>query len=406
MTDSRQDVLLGLLFFATLIGLGAMTIVLSDFRFGVTTHEVELLSPDVGFLRPGDPVLVSGMNSGKVRSIARIDPPRYVPEPGGNGTLRCDVQVICRLDLDLYDELRRDHRIVIEDRGVLGGKLIRVESGEAPDLVSRDAPLVALASASVLQAAGAILEENKDSLRKTIDNLQSITSRAAAGEGPLGKLLNDDDLAERVDRFVTNLTDLSDQLAAGDGTLGKLLKDQAMYDTAQAFLADMRELSDGLVKGEGTLGKLLKDDGSYNDLQSLLTDLRDGVGQARDMLTKLSEGEGTLGKLITDDSLHADASQLMKDLASLSADLREGKGTMGRLFNDETLYDNANEALGEIRGAVTSVTKGDGLLPVLLNDTQLADDFRSILKQVLGAIEDARETTPVQSLGSFLFGTF
>ena len=49
---------------------------------------------------------------------------------------------------------------------------------------------------------------------------------------------------------------------------------------------------------------------------------------------------------------------------------------------------------------------GDGLLAALIGDEQLADDFRSIMAQVLGAIEDARETTPVQSVGSFLFGTF
>ena len=57
MNTRVSDILLGLVFFGALIGLGVATILLSDFRFGVERYEVELISPDVGYLRPGDPSL-------------------------------------------------------------------------------------------------------------------------------------------------------------------------------------------------------------------------------------------------------------------------------------------------------------------------------------------------------------
>lgn len=327
MTNRRQDVLLGLLFFSTLVGLGVVTVVLSDFRFGVVRHDVTFHSADVGFLRPGDPVLVWGMTAGKVVSIERLDRPQVLG-PADAPTV-CHVAIQARLDLDLRAELRRDQRIVIEDRGVLGGKLIRVEAGRADE--RHTGPLIAVASPSVIQAAGEILEENRADLRSTIENLSEVTAKAAAGQGPLGRLLNDEGLADRIDRMVSNLAELSDGLVAGEGTLGRLLTDSSLHDDAEAMLADLRQIA---------------------------------------------------------------------------ADLKSGEGTLGRLLTDGALYDEARSTLGEIRQAVSGVTDGDGLLAALFNDEQLADDVRSIVRQVLGAIEDARETAPVQSLGSFLFGTF
>jgi phospholipid/cholesterol/gamma-HCH transport system substrate-binding protein len=371
MTNRRQDALLGLLFFGALVGLGAMTILLSDFRFGVPMYDAQVVSEDVGFLRAGDPVLVYGMSSGKVQRIERLTVPVDTQGPDGR-PLRCTVAVYLRLELDPAVHLRRDHRIRIEDRGVLGGKLIRIDVGRSPEPLDAVKPLVAVASPSVIQSAGAILDENRADLRETIDNLATMTERAASGQGPLGMLLSDDDLAARIQDLLTNLADLSDQLAAGEGTLGRLFQEEGLADKAEEVLNDIGDLTAGLVNGEGTLGKLFQEDAAYDELLSALTEIEAGVTDAREILADVADGEGTLAKLINDDSLYVDAQALFSDLRETAA----------------------------------NITDGDGLVAALINDTEMADDFRQILKQLLGAIEDARETTPVQSLGSFLFGTF
>lgn len=99
MNDRKQDALLGLIFFSALFGLGAVTILLSDFRLGVTLHEVTLLSDDVGFLRTGDPVLVYGMTSGKVTALERLSVPVDVSTADGQ-LVRCTVAIRATLDLD------------------------------------------------------------------------------------------------------------------------------------------------------------------------------------------------------------------------------------------------------------------------------------------------------------------
>ena len=150
MNNKMSDVLLGLIFFGTLIGLGIATIVLSDFRFGVERHEVEIISPDVGYLRPGDPVLLFGMPAGKVLEMRRLPEPVEVEMPDGR-VVFCAVGVKCRLDVDVYSTLPRDSRLIIEDRGLLGGKLIRVVTGASETNFDSSTPLVAESDVSALQ---------------------------------------------------------------------------------------------------------------------------------------------------------------------------------------------------------------------------------------------------------------
>jgi phospholipid/cholesterol/gamma-HCH transport system substrate-binding protein len=406
MKNRGSDVILGLIFFGSLIGLGIVTIVLSDFAIGVERHEVVMYSENVEFLRRGDPVLIHGMASGKVGEITRLFEP--LPDyPGGNGTLpKCTVKLVCILDVDPRRYLHTDHRIIIEDRGVLGGKLIRIETGQEAEFILPDQPLIAIASPSVIQAVSSLIDENRVTIKQTINDIGLIAERASSGEGPLGKLLSDDALGQNIEDLITNLNDFATKLARDDHAISRLLANDDVYVKVDSFLNDLNEVSAKIASGEGTMGRLIMEEGTHDDVRALLNDISQGVSDATASLADLRAGEGTIGKLLTDDSLHIQATEFMDDLASLSADLRSGRGTLGKLFNEDELHDNANTMITSITDTVTELREGDGLLARLIDDKELADTLESILNQVLGAIEDARETAPVQSLGSFLFGTF
>lgn len=404
MSSPRTDALLGLVFFGALIGLGAVTIVLSDFAFDRETYTIELFSEDVGYLRPGDPVLLHGMASGKVLGITRLDAPRVLKARHRNPEqprvdVETSVRIAVRMDVDPFEHLKPDFQVLIEERGLLGGKLIRIEAGHADGEVDRETPLVAVAADTVLQSAGSILEENRESLRQTMNNLQSITDTVARGDGTIGRLVNDGGVADKLESVLDTASGMLDDVANGQGTLGKLISDDEIYEDLQQISGDLRGFTDRIARGEGNLGKLVQDDELYTNANQVFADLTE-------VSEKLAAGEGTLGKLLTDDALHTDVSELAANLRELTDGLGEGKGSLGKLFQDESLYNNLDSSFGKLSELLDSVQSGDGLLAALIGDEQLADDFRSILAQVLGAIEDARETTPVQSVGSFLFGTF
>jgi ABC-type transporter Mla subunit MlaD len=344
MTSRVSDVLLGVVFFGSLLGLGAVTIALSDYRFGAPRFDVNLISPDVGYLRPGDPILLYGMPAGKVQTIERLPAPRMAATPDGD-QVECRVVVRARLDADLYARVPVDSRISIEDRGLLGGKLIRIEEGKSHQLHERDEPLLAVERKSVLEAAGDVIGENRASLRRTIENIAEMTDSAREGHGMLGALLTDD-------------TASSDMRGAVEDLRGSA--------------ADIRAVTASVRAGQGTLGRLISDDALYVTAEGVVTDARGLVADARDVAGKINRGEGTLGRLVNDPSLYERAGHFFEDMSTLSQDIRSGRGIIGALVSDE----------------------------------ELAKDFRSIVRQVLGVIEDARESTPVQNVGSFLFGTF
>ncbi len=288
MHTRSSDILLGLVFFGGLIGLGVATIALSDLRLGETQYDLDLYSADVGYLRPGDPVLLYGMPTGKVRDIERLAQPQTLERLDGT-PVECAVVIRARLDADVYERLTTTGRIVVEDRGLLGGKLVRIDAGPGGQPLPPGSPLVAELSVSALQATSEILEENRADLRRTLDNLASATDRIGAGEGVLGALVHDDQLAADLRTGVADLRttaaglrDVTGRVARGEGTLGKLVTDDALHTRVNAFFDDIARLSDDVRAGRGLLGALVSDEKLAEDFRSIVAQVLGTVEDARE----------------------------------------------------------------------------------------------------------------------------
>lgn len=411
MNARRQDIVLGIFFFSALIGLGVVTIVESDLAFGVERHDLVAYSDDVGYLRPGDPVLIFGMPAGKIAGISRLETPRTLIHPSTHPTVsgrevRSTVRLDMRLDVDPFSFLRVDHRILIEDRGLLGGKLVRIEAGLDDAGLDESVTLVALAAEGAIQGLGGLIEENRRPLQDILRNLAEVTTHINDGQGPLGRIVRDEVLADRITETLESIQEVTSGMARGEGTIGRLMRDGQLYEDARVFVSDLRSAMERVKRGEGNLGRLLQEDELYRRLDASLADLQT-------LVADVSAGRGTLGKLLTDSAMHDDFAATVSDARAILADARAGRGTAGRLLVDESLFVEARDFFAtagrvgtRIETIAADIQDGQGLLAALLSDEKLADDLRSILDQVLGAVEDARETAPVRSVGSLLFGTF
>jgi phospholipid/cholesterol/gamma-HCH transport system substrate-binding protein len=313
MNNRVSDVILGIVFFGALIGLGVATIVLSDFKFGVTRYDVEILSPDVGYLQAGDPVLLFGMPSGKVVNIRRLGQPREVALPGGRPVL-CSVAIDARLDVDVYTALPVDSALIIEDRGFLGGKLIRVAAGSSTQMFERGKPLVAFYSVSALQSAGEIIAENREPVRRAFEAL----------------------------------VQMLEQGNRGGGLLGALLWDEPMKAAFKSAIDNVADISDGLRRGQGTIGRLLVEDDIYTDAQLTLGNVDGFFASAKEVADRIRSGEGTVGRLIYTDEMH-------DRLLALSDDLSGDKGLLGALIHDEELATKFRHIVDQVLGAVEDV---------------------------------------------------
>ncbi len=167
---------------------------------------------------------------------------------------------------------------VISQLGTLGSKLEQV-IGEIGKSMGTGGE-----GGGIFQRIDKLVTDNGPKLTETISNLQDLSAKIKAGEGTLGKLVNDpklhDDLLASVTEIKAAATDarvfMSDtkgivaDVKAGKGTLGLLLYDEPTASSLKVSLNNLREVSAKLNSGQGTLGKLISDDSLYLGVQSTM----------------------------------------------------------------------------------------------------------------------------------------
>ncbi len=156
---------------------------------------------------------------------------------------------------------------------------------------------------------------------------------------------------------------------------------------------DLAVITKDLRAGKGTMGRLLKDDSLYESMNAIST--------------RLNEGKGTLGKLLQDDSVYANLDQISSDLRTISSRLAGGKGTMGRLLSDDDqLYKDLSATVASLKQISGQIEKSEGSLGLLVNDDRLYEEATQVMGEIRAAVDDFRETAPVITFSSILFGVF
>lgn len=164
---------------------------------------------------------------------------------------------------------------------------------------------------------------------------------------------------------MTNLDKITTKISQGEGTMGRLVMDDSLYRFLDGAAEDLQQITDKLQRGEGTIGHLLTDDKVYNDLQLITSNLVVVSGVLRN-------GEGTIGKLLTDDRLYYDLGRISSNITVVTDRLVLGEGTLGKLSKQDDLYENINKLVQEGRAM----------------------------------LDDLRETSPIVSFASIMFGAF
>lgn len=337
------------------------TIVISGGRFNRSSYRVDIKFDQVMGLRRHDNVLVRGMPVGSVKSL----------------TLEPDyVRVVLELNAPL--QLREGYRIRVEPSSMLGGSHLVIEEGTG-DALPPGTELIGDSPRDVMADVSKLARSVRESLVDdgTLDNLNRITADLST-------------LAARVER--------------GEGVIGRLLSDDdTLYRDFSETVANLRQTTAQVQRGEGLVGRLIMaEDGLYDDL-------RESVASVRQLTGRLEQGEGTLGRLLQSDSeLYEGLAETVNSLRTVAGRLERGQGTMGRLFSeDEALYDEILVSASNLRQITTRLEQGEGTLGQLLSsDDQLYRDLSGLLENAREALDDLRETTPIITFSSILFGAF
>ena len=201
--------------------------------------------------------------------------------------------------------------------------------------------------------------------------------------------------------------DLIDSANGMVSDIRSMINEGGVASNLAATVANLKDVSDRLQRGEGTIGRLLVDDGMYVQLQGTLKNANDVMAQLKTVTSKLSQGEGTVGKLLMDDHIYKDIEKTTANLRELTDRVNAGEGTLGKLLaKDDSMYRDLAATAASLSNITARVERGDGLLGKLITDETLATNVQQTIQELRAAIDDFRETSPVVSFSSFLFGTF
>ncbi|HWA26677.1 MAG TPA: MlaD family protein, partial [Lacunisphaera sp.] len=170
---------------------------------------------------------------------------------------------------------------VISQLGSLGSKLEQVADGVSKALGGGGEN----GSANLFTKLDKLVTDNGPKLSTTLTNLEDVTNKLKAGQGTIGKLLND--------------PKLHDDLLASVAEIKKAAAD------ARTFMGDAKTIVADVKTGKGTLGLLLYD-------QPTAASLKESLDNLKAVSAKLNSGQGTLGKLISDDSLYLNVQSTIK----------------------------------------------------------------------------------------------
>ena len=238
---------------------------------------------DAGGIRKGDPVLMRGVNIGRVNGFA------MTPEGA----------VDIRLEIEGQWRIPKDSRTQLAGAGLFGGRNMVILHGASLEMVAAGDTIAGTGqTGGVIESAeelGQTAEEVLVQILKVLDDptVSSVRASASELEGLLVQL-----------RSIATLQ--RDQLATLTASLNRAATG---FEAAAGSGPDIARL-------------VARTDSAVAVLRSTSTTLDRTVGSLEVVLGRMEAGEGTLGLLSKDDSLYVSLNRATVELGLLVADVR------------------------------------------------------------------------------------
>ncbi len=285
-----QNILIGALFFGALSMLGFFTVISEEGPFASKGKEIVVFFDNADGIKVGSSVTVIGVRGGIVSSIDLVEVDKNRKMVGFNTTESVSQRVAVTLELKKELIFYENYTIDIKNASLLGGKVISVNPGSAIEQIeqieqkgtekkkisdirkndditgnedvlinkriqvlyfsvggfSRSAleqlierrseksfvELQGKSSGDPIAGLAELISENRENVRKTIQNIRDITSKINKGQGTLGQLINDDELHRNASTLVDDA-----QVVARE--LRESLEDQREQAPVNSFIRAM-----------------------------------------------------------------------------------------------------------------------------------------------------------------------
>ena len=250
---------------------------------------------EINGLKEGNNVWFSGVKIGTVNSI--------VLKGASN------VEVTLSIEKKSQPFIKKDAMAKIGSEGFLGNKLVIIYGGTSgePEIEANGYLLEQKDSVTTADMM-ATLQSSTKNLSEITDNIKAISEKIRAGEGTIGKLVNDPSLGSTLQKTlndfravaakgkqsVANIENFTANMNKPNSSLNKLFADTALYDSVKNIIAQLQSItqtvnefagnmndfannlatvSESLYDTTSTAGMLLYDKQTADSLQVIIKNL-------------------------------------------------------------------------------------------------------------------------------------
>lgn len=256
---------------------------------------------NVSGLKKGGNVLYDGVKVGVIKTITLL--------PGGG------VQVVMQIDDTQKAFVPKDATVRLGNDGLVGSKVLEITGGHIKSGAITNGAVLKNGTGASLGDLFSTLQSNNNNLTEITTGVKEIVQRILAGQGTLGKLINDPSLVNDLQGMLTqfqksahnantltqNLANYTEKLEKPGTMTYNLLNDTVIFNKlrststqlemmaqqAQAVIGKLNGATDKLNDKDKPAGMFLNDEKTANDLKTTIGQLQTGTEKLNETLDAL-----------------------------------------------------------------------------------------------------------------------
>ncbi|MBL7835687.1 MAG: MCE family protein [Cyclobacteriaceae bacterium] len=248
------------------------------------TFTVSAIFKNVEGLKDGDNVWLSGVKIGTVKKVSIISEGQVI--------------VTMALKEKQNDFIKKDATANIGSDGLVGNKIVVIRPGSANETI-HDNDTINSFSPTDTQELFNLAKEVGTDIKAITSDLKVTTAKINAGQGVIGELLNEGEMAkelrasmsairrasENATRATNEINKILTEINQGDGLMTKLIRDttyaaqfsrtmenvEQVGENAKKMAADLKEVTDKMNDKNNAMGVLLTDTTFATKLKTTMT---------------------------------------------------------------------------------------------------------------------------------------
>ena len=199
------------------------------------------------------------------------------------------------------------------------------------------------------------------------------------------------DILVNVENLSGKLDNMMSSFRAEQGTLGKLVNDPDVYNSLDAAIDEAENTLSGITN---LVQKIENSDGTVASLindPEMYSRLTASIDSLEKLLSDLRGGKGSFAQFVNNPSVHEKTEELLERINLITEDIRSGKGTLGQLATDDQLYTSARDTFTRLDRVLSEIEQGHGTLGQLAQNDELYVNLNTLTSEMVKFMYDFRQ---------------